>query len=389
MAAASMSGAPVSQTGLGAIAYAQGARNKVRIGVVGGGFGCSFYWHEHPDCIVQAVSDLREDRRQRLVQTYGCQNVYPSLAELIKDKDVDAVALFTEATNHVRHAVQVMEAGKHVISAVPAGCSLEELDELLHTVKRTGLTYMMAETSYYRQECITAREWYREGKFGEIIFFEAEYHHPRPIERDKLPARFTYQGKPTWRWGYPPMLYPTHSLGLVTGVTGERMTEVMCLGFGEKDDLMLQDNAYDNPFSTSVAFYKTDRGHPVRHTELRRGAVHSCERAQWIGMKMSFYMPKNGLPQIVVGEDERPQRYEQPMHWQTDMLPEPLRHSSGHGGSHTFLTHEFVDALAQGRRPAVDIYEALAYTAPGIVAHQSARRGGEQMKIPDYGRAEA
>ncbi len=39
------------------------APRKVRIGVVGGGFGCSFQWHEHPDCIVQAVSDLREDRR--------------------------------------------------------------------------------------------------------------------------------------------------------------------------------------------------------------------------------------------------------------------------------------------------------------------------------------
>ncbi|MHC4521349.1 MAG: twin-arginine translocation signal domain-containing protein, partial [Planctomycetota bacterium] len=28
------------------------APKKVRIGVVGGRFGCSFQWHEHPDCIV-------------------------------------------------------------------------------------------------------------------------------------------------------------------------------------------------------------------------------------------------------------------------------------------------------------------------------------------------
>ncbi|MFQ6130706.1 MAG: twin-arginine translocation signal domain-containing protein [Armatimonadota bacterium] len=46
-------------------------------------------------------------------------------------------------------------------------------------------------------------------------------------------------------------------------------------------------------------------------------------------------------------------------------------------------------ALAHDRRPAVDIYEALAYTAPGIVAHQSALQGGKKLKIPDFGPAEA
>ena len=35
---------------------------------------------------------------------------------------------------------------------------------------------------------------------------------------------------------------------------------------------------------------------------------------------------------------------------------------------------------------AVDVYESVAYTAPGIVAHQSALKGGELLKIPDFGR---
>jgi len=66
------------------------------------------------------------------------------------------------------------------------------------------------------------------------------------------------------------------------------------------------------------------------------------------------------------------------------MLPQPLRHNSGHDGSHTFITHEFIDSLLNNRRPVVDIYEAIAYTAPGIVAHQSALKEGEYMKIPDF-----
>jgi hypothetical protein len=36
------------------------------------------------------------------------------------------------------------------------------------------------------------------------------------------------------------------------------------------------------------------------------------------------------------------------------------------------------------RRPSVDIHEALAYTVPGIVAHQSALKGGERMKVPSF-----
>jgi hypothetical protein len=67
------------------------------------------------------------------------------------------------------------------------------------------------------------------------------------------------------------------------------------------------------------------------------------------------------------------------------MLPAPLRHNSGHEGSHTFITHEFVDAVLRKRKPAVDIHEAVAYTLPGIIAHQSALRGGEQMKVPQLG----
>ena len=30
---------------------------KVRVGIVGGRFGATFQFHEHPDCIVEAVSE--------------------------------------------------------------------------------------------------------------------------------------------------------------------------------------------------------------------------------------------------------------------------------------------------------------------------------------------
>ena len=48
------------------------AAKKIRMGIAGGRFGRSFQWHEHPNCIVEAVSDLRPERKKALMETYQC-----------------------------------------------------------------------------------------------------------------------------------------------------------------------------------------------------------------------------------------------------------------------------------------------------------------------------
>lgn len=371
------------------------APRKVRIGVVGGGFGCSFQWHEHPGCIVEAVSDLRPERRARLMQVYRCQKSYESLAKLVLDKKVDAVAIFTDGPLHVQHTVEAMRHGKHVISAVPAAWgSLEQCRLLQETVEKHGLSYMMAETSYYQQTTISARKFFHEDKFGELYYCESEYQH------DGLESLYFERGKRTWRHGMAPMHYPTHCTAHLIGVTGRRLTEVVCHGWGDEDPIC-RDNAYRNPFWNESAMFKDDRGHAFRVNVWWKGAHRGCERAQWIGTRMSFYgAHPNGPGPLIIrrgGQTEtddagfarnlpRFEQYRQPEWWATDLLPEPLRHNSGHHGSHTFLTHEFIDAVAHDRRPAIDVCEALAYTAPGIVAHESALRGGELMKIPSFDR---
>jgi predicted dehydrogenase len=377
-------------------------RRKVRIGVVGGNFGAAFQWHQHPDCVVTGVTDLRADRRDVLRKVYKCDQAYDSMEAMLKQaRDIDAVAIFTEAPNHVPHSVAALNAGKHVFCAVPAAQTLEECRLLIDTVKKTGLTYMMAETSYYQQETITARKWYQEGKFGDLFYCEAEYHHAGPLRPKPGSLAVDRAGKRTWRYEYPPMLYATHTNALLTGVTGERLVEVTCFGV-ESDVTRKRDNAYKNPFCNQTAMYKTSRGHGFRGSQYWLGAVSITVRASWYGLKMSFLAqtPYGQPPTRVTvrdktGFDEAGYEFQEPLvepvkvpkWYETDMLPKPLRHGEGgHDGSHPFLTHEFIDAVVSERRPAVDVYEAVAYTAPGIVAHQSALKGGELLKIPDFGR---
>jgi predicted dehydrogenase len=316
-------------------------------------------------------------------------------------RDIDAVAIFTEAPNHVPHCVAALNAGKHVICAVPAAQTLEECRLLVDTVKRTGLTYMMAETTYYQQETITARKWYSEGKFGDLFYCEGEYHHTGPLRPKPGSLAIDLNGKRTWRYGGAPMLYATHTNALLTGVTGERLVEVTCFGV-ENEISRKRDNVYNNPFCNETAMYKTSSGHGFRGSQYWSGAVSITVRASWYGMKMSFLaQTPYGQPATRVTTrdktsfDEAGYEFQEPLieqitvpRWyETELLPKPLRHGDGgHDGSHPFLTHEFIDALLSERRPTIDVYEAVAYTAPGIVAHQSSLRGGELLKIPDFGR---
>ena len=371
LAVASVAPAPA-----GARRGREGRRAPVRIGVVGGGFGAAFPWHRHPLCRVAAVSDLRHDRREILRRTYGCDAVYPSLAELLKDDSLDAVAIFTEAVNHADHVVQSMEAGRHVISAVPLAHTLEGCRAVRDAQRRTGRRYMMAETSWYRPETILARELHASGAFGRLVYSEVEYYHPGIChDADGLSH---WDGKRTWRYGYPPLLYVTHSTGFLVGVTGERMTRVSALGWGSGDDALV-DNDYGNPFWNGAALFRTSGGFVCRCNVFWH--VHADgERAQWLGEKLAVYMAgSGGQPFRIVREggaiDERLPDY-------SARLPEPLRVGGGHGGSHPHLAHEFVSALAEGREPAIGLEASLAMTVPGIVAHESALQGGVQLDVP-------
>lgn len=367
-------------------------KRKIRMGIIGGRFGAGFYFHEHPNCIVEAVSDLRADRRAVLENTYRCKKSYESLEKLLQDRKIDAVFIATPAPDHVRHAVAALEAGKHVLCAVPAAMTLEECEQLRSTVQRTGLTYMMAETTTYRQNTISVKKMYHEGDFGTIFSAAAEYNHPG------LEVLYMENGTPTWRHGFPPMHYPTHCTAFLIAVTGERLTEVSCLGWGDESPA-LAGNPYNNPFWNETAFFKTNRGTPFRVEVNWKGALREVERGEWRGDKMSFFSAmKEGEKHTIVhaadtlGRDDAGfvhksslvEEYNQPKWWQTELLPEPLRHDSGHDGSHTFITHEFINALIHDRKPEVDVHEAIAYTAPGIVAHQSALRNGETLKVPSF-----
>ena len=69
---------------------------KVRVGIVGGGFGSTFQWHLHPECKVEAVCDIRPDRLQRLSEVYRCGNTFADFRAMLKHPALDAVGILLD-----------------------------------------------------------------------------------------------------------------------------------------------------------------------------------------------------------------------------------------------------------------------------------------------------
>ena len=58
---------------------------------------------------------------------------------------------------------------------------------------------------------------------------------------------------------------------------------------------------------------------------------------------------------------------------------------NGHEGTHVFMVNDFVRAVNTQKLPPNHVWQAARYNAPGMVAHESAKRDGEKLSIPDFG----
>ena len=57
---------------------------------------------------------------------------------------------------------------------------------------------------------------------------------------------------------------------------------------------------------------------------------------------------------------------------------------AGHGGSHPHLAHEFLRALVEDRDPFPNAKESANWTCVGLCAHESALKGGQIVRLPDF-----
>ncbi|BCW46857.1 Gfo/Idh/MocA family oxidoreductase [Arthrobacter sp. StoSoilB5] len=392
------------------------------IGVLGvGQFGSQFahLFKLHPGVsAVYAVDELPE-RATAAQERWGLDGVLGSFEELL-ESDVDAVAIFTQRWTHGPLVERALRAGKHVYSAVPMAISEAEIERIIQAVRDTKLVYAMGETSYYNPATVFARQQHAAGKFGRIFYTEGDYVHDMDLG---FYEAYQYSGGERWKEtaSYPPMLYPTHAIGGVLGAVPNHAVSVSCIGV--KDDR--GDGVFDkdvsmfaNDFSNATALFEMNDGGAMRTNEMRRVGYPSHlreSRFRFFGTEASFeqlatttvWQDKSSVQDVSEQVETKPTMSADdpsladvapelrdafisglaPVHDQSRLPEEFLGAPNGHEGSHQFLVDDFVTAVNNRTLPPVNAWVAARFTLPGIVAHESALRGGERLPIRDFGDA--
>lgn len=389
----------------------------IKLGVCGvGSFADCFIplFNAHPLVDEVTLCDLDADKLAAKSRAHGIPRTCPSLDALC-DSDVDAVAVITQHWMHAPQAIQALRAGKHVYSAVPTAYSMAELTELVRTVEETGLVYMIGETSYYYPCTIYCRERFQAGDFGQVVYAEAEYYHDWDHGLYDV-AR--WRGGENWLWqaGSPPMYYPTHSTSMVISVTGAHMTHVSCQGFVDThpDGIYRPEvNAWGNVFSNQAALFRMSDGSSARINEFRRighpgtvgmsmyGTLGSYEEQAnaraWVNKSaaettdLSELLACTGIPadpssnMAAITSADGTHCEASRIHPVERLPREFIGLPNSHNGSHQFLVDDFVTSCVNRTLPPNNVWMAARYFVPGLIAHESACRGGELLEVPDFG----
>jgi len=387
---------------------------NLKVAVIGGGqFAASFIhlFQAHPMVAEVGLVELDPQRLQATSSKFSITSIFSSLEELWRS-DFNAVAIFTPRWTHAEIALAALKNGRHVYTAVPMGITESEIFALKIAADQTRLTFFMAETSYYYPAVVFARKKFQSGELGAFVYGEGEYLHD--MSHGFVDA-FAANGGDAWKASasFPPMLYSTHSVSTILSITGARATSVTALGMKDSAADGIFDSKvsmWGNDQSNQIALMRTSDGGVMRIAELRRVGTAPLEPT----VRMSIFGTEGSFEQqvgyaswankesfsIVTDEINTFSDVENPHSLEPgyvsanlwdggfakvhdrSQLPAAFKGlSNGHGGSHQFMVDDFVmDAV--GERPApMNIDDAIRFTLPGILAHQSATSGGVTLEI--------
>ena len=390
---------------------------KLRLAVIGGGqFSSSFIhlFQAHPFVEEVALVEPNPERRASIAAKFSIKQTFASLSELW-NSDFNAVAIFTPRWTHAQIALEAIENGRHVYTAVPMGITQEEISQLVEASSKTKLTYFMAETSFYYPAVVFSRKKFAEGQMGKFVYGEGEYLHDMS---HGFSDAYAANGGDDWKStaSFPPMLYSTHSVSTILSVTGAQATSVTCIGLKDTTgDGIFDSNVsmWKNDQSNQIALFETSDGGVMRIAELRRvgtAPLESTVRMSIFGTEGSFeqqvgyasWATKNSFD-IITDEIGTFSDVENPYSLKPDYIPpnlwdggfarvhdrsqlpkEFIGLSNGHGGSHQFMVDDFVmDAVGERRAP-MNVVDAARFTIPGVLAHQSAQMAGQKLQIPQF-----
>lgn len=370
--------------------------NHPNIAIVGLGFGAEFIpiYQRHPNANMAAICQRTESSLDEVGDKYGIEKRYTSYKELLADPEIDAVHINSPIPNHAEQTIAALKSGKHVACTVPMATSVEDCKAIVDLCAETGLKYMMMETVVYAREFLFMKELYDKGELGKLQFLKAS--HQQDMD-----------GWPGYWPGLPPMHYATHCVGPLLGLGRHEAEYVSCFASGTIREEM--HDCYGSPYaveSCHVKFKDSDLSGLV-YRSLFDVARQYRESIEVYGDKKGVEWPLIEGEELVVHtakkpEPEIPERVECPDF--AHLLPEEIApfttggvyggeegedhlsftQGAGHGGSHPHLVHQFVELLRGQGEGYPNELQSANITCTGILAHESAQKGGGIVRLPEF-----
>jgi len=341
---------------------------------------------------VSAVCDLRVAQAQAIADRLGHGEVLGHYNDLLAS-DVDAIGVFTPGPLHCEHVVAALEAGKHVLSAVPTAWSLDECQQLIDAVERTGKKYMLAETPTFDPYVAVLRDRVASGEMGEVFLVESGMFQDLSgpligtdyFSQAATPDGLNVTAGHSWRYGIPPLYYIEHSIGPVLTVLDDRLVEVTAQGSGRGDADFAAiygtswESVYGNPYTCETALFRTARGTTIKITVafvVATGVDEDAPIHYW-GDKQSCVIGGSGA-RLLTRDSVIPLEIPDPV-----ASLEPSLRDLGPCENSPVIVDLFARCIEDDTPPPIDIHKAVQFMAAGLCGHQSAMEG-RPVQIPDF-----
>ncbi len=361
----------------------------IKVGIAGArGLSAITGLRNMADVEISAICDLNEEALEKMAAEQHIPHKYRIFEDML-DSDLDAVWIATPMQCHVPQAIAALEAGKHVMSEVTAGVTMDELWWLMECVEKYNKIYMFAENCCYAPQHQMIRELLRRGLLGEPYYAEGEYLH-NCLHLLKYP-----NGKNSWRnyWqmGTHGSFYPTHSIGpVMQWFDGDRIERITCFGSGHhvRPDLRNEDT------TVTLCQLKSGKLVKIRVDCLSPRPVPSTTYFQLQCTKGAYESPRGGGDSAKIWLESFGSGSEKTEWHQLDdfqaYLPERYRQATdeqkkaGHDGSDYFIVQDFIEAIKSGRQPELDVYKACEWTAVALLSALSVTNNSRPMLMPDF-----
>ena len=116
------------------------------------------------------MCDIDSEKLKKVKEKYPAIEITNSFEELLKNKEIDAVAIASTPSTHFSLAKKALIARKHVFCEKPFTLSFAESEELVKIAKEKNLTLMVGHTFMYAPAVNKLKQLIDSKKLGEIYY---------------------------------------------------------------------------------------------------------------------------------------------------------------------------------------------------------------------------